>query len=69
MDDFRVVMASLPPKVKALSIEKDGYYTIVLNKNLSREQQFVSCLHEINHIEHRDFEKFDTDLIEFYAHA
>lgn len=68
MDNVRVVIASLPCSVKAYTVKKDDFYTIVLNANLSIEQNRKSYLHEMYHIENRDFYSNNVGMIEFYAH-
>ena len=66
--DMRVVYADLPAGVKAFTVLKDDYYTIVLNQNLTREQNEVSYQHELHHIINNDFEKADVQKIETKAH-
>ena len=65
---IKVIYADLPPKVKGFTVLKEGYYTIVLNQNLTREQNKVTYLHEMGHIENRDFEKTNIQDIESLAH-
>ena len=66
--DIKVVFANLPTSVKAFTVLTDGYYTIVLNQNLSREQNKLSYLHELSHIVNNDYEKLDIQSIEANAH-
>lgn len=65
---IRVVYADLPPKVKGFTVLNDDFYTIVLNHNLTREQNEVTYKHELQHIKNRDFEKMDIQDIEYLAH-
>ena len=65
---IKVVYADLPPRVKGFTVLKDGYYTIVLNHNLTREQNEKSYKHELKHIQNGDFEKIDIQDIETLAH-
>lgn len=69
-DDIRTVMADMPVSVKAYTIlDQEGFYTIVLNANHSREQNLLSYQHELRHIMNKDFEKkTKAGLIELYAH-
>ena len=66
--DIKVVYADLPTTVKAFTVLSDGYYTIVLNQNLTREQNKTSYLHELFHITNNDYEKLDIQSIEANAH-
>lgn len=66
---INVVYADLPPKVKAFTVCQDGYYTIVLNQNLSKAQNQISYLHELDHIIKDDFNKEDIQKIEHEAHG
>lgn len=65
---INVVYADLPPKVKGFTVLKDDYYTIVLNHNLTKEQNEVTYKHELKHIENGDFDKIDIQDIETLAH-
>lgn len=70
MDNIRIIVVSMPASVRAYTICKDDYYTIVLNDNLSYEQRQKSYLHELQHIMNKDFEKqCSADLIECIAHS
>ena len=66
---IKVVYADLPPKVKAFTACQDGYYTIVLNQNLSKAQNEISYLPELGHIIKDDFDKEDIQKIEREAHG
>jgi len=60
----------LPPKIKAVSTEnEDGSYTVILNSKLNYEQNVESFKHEIRHIEKKDFDKDDVDMIELLNHV
>ena len=60
----------LPPKIKAVSTEnEDGSYTVILNSKLNYEQNLESYQHEIRHIEKKDFDKYDVNVIEFLNHV
>lgn len=70
MNDAFVRFLALPAAVKAYVVaNSDMTYTIVLNSNLSREQNVRSYAHELEHIRNGDYDKkCNADLIEFYAH-
>lgn len=52
MRDYRVTLANLPTSVRGfVFLESDGVPRIVLNANLTREQNMKTMKHEIRHIE------------------
>ena len=52
MQDYRVTLANLPTSVRGfVFLEEDGVPRIVLNANLTREQNLRTMAHEIRHIE------------------
>lgn len=68
-DEIRVYQAPLPARVRGYTVLKDGYYTIVINSILDREQQLKEYRHELKHITEGDFYKnLPADLIEIEAH-
>lgn len=53
MTDYRVTLAKLPTSVRGyVFLEEDGVPRIVLNANLTREQNRRTLDHEVKHIEH-----------------
>lgn len=69
MDNVRCYQLGLPGRIKAFTVLKDGYYTIVINSALSLEQQLKEYEHEMCHIKSGDYEsKLPADMIEVYAH-
>ena len=67
--DIRVCIVEMPARVKSYTVEKDGYYTIIINSILAREQQLKEYEHEYDHIIGGDFDKeCPVDMIEIYAH-
>lgn len=67
--DIRVYTVEMPARVKSYTVEKDGYYTIIINSILAREQQLKEYEHEHDHIIRGDFDRScSADLIEFHAH-
>lgn len=47
---------------------EDGSYTVILNSRDSRERNLQTYIHELNHLQHRDFEKSDAQAVETDAH-
>lgn len=67
--DVRTVLCDMPTTVKAYTICKDGYFTVILNQNLTHEQNVESYLHELKHIQNGDFDKrCNVNMIELFAH-
>lgn len=66
--DYKIIYMDLPIRIKGFVKETDGFFDIVLNQNLSYEQNVQSFFHELIHIENDDFSKFNVQLIEYYAH-
>lgn len=65
----KVIYCDMPATIKSYVVNKDGYYTIVINSKLSWWGQQHAFAHELAHILNRDFEKkCDVDLIEIFAH-
>ena len=70
MENIRVILADMPTTIKGYTIYKDDYYTIVLNSNLSHQQNRNTYLHELGHIETKDFDKsLPVGMIEIIAHG
>ena len=68
--NIRVVLASMPARIRAYTVLVDGYYTIVLNDDLSPVAKMRAYRHEVNHIMDGDFEKATSaDMIEIRAHS
>ena len=55
--DIRTVVYPLPVTIKAYTAVVNGFYTIVINENLSYEEQRKAYAHEIEHINNDDFYK------------
>jgi len=59
----------LPPGLKGFVHESCGEYTIILNSNLTREQNEQTYLHEIEHISQNDlYSPSPADEIEKNRH-
>lgn len=69
MDNIRTVFIDMPTTIKAYTILKDDFYTIVINSSLSYEMQEEAYNHELRHILNGDFDrKCSVGLIEINAH-
>ena len=51
---MNTILYPLPAGVKSFVCETEGETTILLNANLTREQNQISYLHELAHIENSD---------------
>lgn len=62
---------ALPATIKSYVVANpDSTYTIILNCNLSHEQNKASYMHEYLHILNGDYDrKCSVDLIEINAHS
>ena len=68
MRDYRVTLANLPTSVRGfVYLEEDGVPRIVLNANLTWEQNRRTWLHETRHIENDELT--DTDYNEYGGDA
>lgn len=47
----------------------DDSYTVLLNSRLSHERLLEAYSHAVEHIQNNDFEKEESDKIEFNAHS
>lgn len=69
-NNIRVVLASMPARIRAYTVLMDGYYTIVLNDDLSPMAKHRAYRHELFHIENGDFERSaPADLLEVRTHS
>lgn len=70
MENVRTILIDMPCTVKAYTICKDDFYTIVINASLNQEMQRFAYYHELYHIQNKDFErKCSVNLIEINAHG
>ncbi len=71
MDNVNTIYACMPPRIHSYVISNDDMsYTIVLNSNLSYEQNLLSYTHELEHIHNGDYDKkCSVDIIELSAHG
>lgn len=69
-DEIRTVLYPLPPDIKAYTAYVNGYYTIVINDNLSDQARLRAYYHERIHISNGDFyDNNKADFIEIRAHG
>ena len=69
IENIRVYQVEMPARIKAYTVKKDGFYTILINSILAREQQLKEYDHEYKHIVDGDFDKScSVDAIEANAH-
>jgi hypothetical protein len=63
---------NLPCAIGAFTVERDNYYTVVVNARSSYDQQQKSIAHELEHIENGDFDYIvregNVDLLELERH-
>ena len=69
--DVNTLLVDLPGTIKAfVAKDTDDFYTIYLNSRLSHEQNIVSFIHEMEHIENDDFyNDLTADQIEMVRHG
>jgi len=68
-NNIRVILAQLPARIRSYVVLVDGFYTIVLNDDLSPQAKHRACRHEMEHIQNGDFERScSADLIEIKTH-
>lgn len=68
-NDIRTYSYPLPGRIKAYTVLKDCFYTIIVNDSLSHSAKIKAYNHEIKHIENGDFQsELPADLIELLAH-
>lgn len=69
MNNVRTIYADMPATIGGYTICQDDYYTIVLNQNLSYDQNVASYYHELKHIKDKDFDShMSADSIEKKRH-
>lgn len=55
MDDYRVRLVDLPPRVGGMvSMDDEGFYNVYINARLTRERQREALRHELDHIAEDD---------------
>ena len=68
--NIQQVVIDLPAGVHGFTayVAEDDFYNIYLNAHDSHEQNVKTFEHEIGHIIHNDFQKYDINEIESEAH-
>ena len=73
MENIRVIFQSLPLSVRGMVIkvfDEEDWYTVVINSNISAEQQMLTYEHEVQHVKARDFSsEMSVDEIESVRHG
>lgn len=73
MENIRVIFQNMPPSIKGMVVktfDEEEWYTVVINSNLSREQQMLTYEHEVQHVKARDFSsEMSVDEIESVRHG
>ena len=65
MGEIFTRLIKMPPRIKGYTaIDDDGNYNIYLNEKLSAEQQRLTYLHEMTHIERGDWDKKSVEEAE-----
>lgn len=66
---IRIYCIPISGRIKSYVVKKDDFYTIVVNEALSQEARIRAYHHELDHIEHGDFDSDEsTGMIEIRAH-
>lgn len=66
---INTVVTDMPTTISGFVRENaDLSHTVVLNARMSRDRQLEAYMHELEHIENKDFEKEDVQAIETAAH-
>lgn len=58
MENIRVIFQSMPPAIKGMVVktfDEEEWYTVVINSNISAEQQLLTYYHELQHVKAKDF--------------
>lgn len=68
MNDYIIRYIALPYSVKGVTVmDKDGFYNIYINSQLSFEEQDKAIRHELEHINRADFDNTLAPLEEVEA--
>lgn len=70
MENVRTQYYNLPNTIGGFTVSTpDGWYTVILNQNLSHQKNVETYQHELEHIRKGDFDrKCSVGLIEIFAH-
>lgn len=69
MENIKTVFIDMPTTIKAYTILKDDFYTIVINAKISSDMQRMAFYHELYHIKNKDLESdMPVGMIEIFAH-
>lgn len=68
-EDIRTIIYPLPSNINSYVVRLNGYYTIVLNDELSTAGRIKAYNHEMEHIINGDLNSSEkADYIELWAH-
>lgn len=72
MEQIKVLEIDMPINIKGFvkrTFEDGEFFTIVINSQLSNEKKYFTIMHELKHINERDFSNFvPVDLLERDRH-
>lgn len=68
MDDIYVYIVDMPTTATEMVMPCLDGYTIYLNAKLTHEDRVKAYQHALYHVEHRDWEKDNVQIIEKEAH-
>lgn len=70
LDYIKTQYQDLPLTIGGYTVATpDGWFTIILNQNLSHENNEKTYAHELKHILNGDFDRTDSvNLLEIWAH-
>ena len=57
---IRTYLLPMPMRIKGYTVLMDGFYTIVINSNMSEDARLQAYRHEIRHIKRDDLRKDDS---------
>lgn len=67
--DIRVISMPLPGDMRAFTVKKDDFYTVIMRDDLSTTERLRAYRHELAHISNGDYDsRKSADLIEVFAH-
>jgi len=68
MDDIFVYVVSLPDQIREMVLPCADGYTIYINEMLDESERLKSYYHAIDHIDNKDWNKKDVQIIETLRH-
>ena len=69
-DDIICSLRPLKGRIKAFTVKKDNFYTVVISDALRPDKQASAWQHEVDHIRSGDFDSDrSADRLELIAHT